>query len=260
MESMATTPLRKCSAPGCRVLVHGGRCELHCKRGRPSEHHRGSATERGYNYRWEQVSKAYRRDNPLCVECLFRNRVKAVQCVDHIISHKGRDGLMWDTENYCSLCHTCHSRKTHAEHERQQWEPIAGRYVVCGLPGAGKTTRAASIAEHWQCDVYDWDAVGKDMGIDTSSDITEAEYAALMDRRRLWLTRHRDRYGVLIVSRPFSAAMIAANMEARVVHVTCDENERQRRLQCRAKVPLVENNYDTKTGRSQSETKGGGQV
>lgn len=102
---MPVLPARPCSMPGCpRRAVQRGRCELHQRLSRQPDQ-RGSATERGYGYHWQQVSAAYLRRSPECVVC----GAQATD-VDHIVprSRGGTD----DEDNLQALCHSCHSRKT----------------------------------------------------------------------------------------------------------------------------------------------------
>lgn len=67
------------------------------------------------NPRWVKASKAYLRDNPLCVDCQELGVVEPATDVDHIEPHKGDRKLFWDRSNWQSLCHRCHSRKTARE-------------------------------------------------------------------------------------------------------------------------------------------------
>lgn len=76
---------------------------------------RQSASKRGYGSDWREASLLFRMYNPLCVECLKKNRSVAAQVVDHIIPHKGDPTLRWDRANWQSLCKSCHSKKTAAQ-------------------------------------------------------------------------------------------------------------------------------------------------
>jgi 5-methylcytosine-specific restriction protein A len=76
---------------------------------------RPSATQRGYNSKWERASKLFLFDHPLCEECLRQGRIKAADCVDHIIPHGGDVELFWQLENWQALCSSCHGRKTRSE-------------------------------------------------------------------------------------------------------------------------------------------------
>ena len=77
---------------------------------------RRTANDRGYNYRWQKRSAAFRRQHPLCVQCgLDPLDPVPAEVVDHIIPHKGDHRLFWDRSNWQSLCKRCHDRKTRAE-------------------------------------------------------------------------------------------------------------------------------------------------
>lgn len=78
---------------------------------------RRSANERGYNYRWQQASRAFKAANPFCVDCLkkgFYNAGSAAEPnhVDHRIPHRGNQDLFWDQSNWQTLCERHHNEKT----------------------------------------------------------------------------------------------------------------------------------------------------
>ena len=68
---------------------------------------RENSSQRGYGGKWRSVRKRYLYDNPFCVGC---GRVAEV--VDHIIPHRGDEGLLYDESNFQPLCKRCHDRKT----------------------------------------------------------------------------------------------------------------------------------------------------
>ncbi len=71
--------------------------------------HRGTPTQRGYNYRWQRYRLAFLASNPLCNHC----KRKAATQVDHIKAVKDADDpLFWEPDNHQGLCAGCHSRKT----------------------------------------------------------------------------------------------------------------------------------------------------
>lgn len=80
---------------------------------------RGNATDRGYDYRWQKASRRYRMNHPLCVVCKGEGRVEPAAVVDHIIPHRGRQTLFWNTANWQSLCKRCHDQKTARERRLQ---------------------------------------------------------------------------------------------------------------------------------------------
>jgi 5-methylcytosine-specific restriction protein A len=67
------------------------------------------------NKRWRDNRLSYLRGNPLCVICHVQGRLTPAYVVDHIKDHKGDYDLFWDTNNWQSLCASCHSSKTAKE-------------------------------------------------------------------------------------------------------------------------------------------------
>ena len=74
-----------------------------------------TTNERGYTYRWQQISRLYLRSNPLCVMCQSEGQVAAAQVVDHIEPHRGDMELFWDEGNWQALCKSHHDAKTQVE-------------------------------------------------------------------------------------------------------------------------------------------------
>lgn len=73
---------------------------------------RETAAERGYGSRWQKARKGWLHAHPLCVVCEAAGRVVPATDVDHIKPHRGDMALFWDSSNWQSLCHSCHSTKT----------------------------------------------------------------------------------------------------------------------------------------------------
>lgn len=111
---MPYRPKVPCRHPGCPELVEPGR--LYCEAHRPLHPEvTRPAAKRGYNRRWQKVSKAYLQAHPLCVECMKNGRYVRATVVDHIKPHRGDQRLFWDEENWQALCKECHDRKTLTE-------------------------------------------------------------------------------------------------------------------------------------------------
>ncbi|MDR3427954.1 HNH endonuclease [Silvimonas sp.] len=120
---------RPCPHPGCHALVDSGWCAEHQRKRDHSAYdsQRGTASERGYNARWQKARATYLRSHPCCVRCKPRDVPAAV--VDHIKPHKMHEALIsgdddliafaqslfWDTSNWQALCKRCHDRKTAKE-------------------------------------------------------------------------------------------------------------------------------------------------
>lgn len=114
---MPYKPHGPCRRPGCpNLAVDKGYCSIHLPAYlKEKDAGRPSSNERGYNYRWNKVSKLYLQAHPLCVECRKHGRVVAAECVDHIKPHKGDMTLFWDENNWQALCLSCNSAKAARE-------------------------------------------------------------------------------------------------------------------------------------------------
>ena len=109
---------RPCATPGCPNLTTNTPryCDVHLKqkqqRTRTYDDNRGTASQRGYDARWQKARRIYLSEHPLCVLCQQEGRVTAASVVDHIIPHRGDYSLMWDENNWQSLCTHHHAIKT----------------------------------------------------------------------------------------------------------------------------------------------------
>lgn len=109
---------KPCKHPGCPSLTE----EQYCAEHKPLHPDRPSAAKRGYGSKWQRVSKAYLRKNPLCVKCMVDGRFITATVVDHIIPHRGDSVLMWSESNWQALCKHCHDCKTGNEDSRPVYE------------------------------------------------------------------------------------------------------------------------------------------
>jgi 5-methylcytosine-specific restriction protein A len=100
-----------CGQPGCITLVPRGRARC-ADHERKRDRERGTATERGYDARWRAARRRFLMENPLCDTCNLKGRVAAATVVDHIVAHKGDQGLFWDETNWRSSCKPCHDART----------------------------------------------------------------------------------------------------------------------------------------------------
>lgn len=118
---MPPRPQKPCAALGCRALTRNPRyCDEHvglakAQAERQAAKKRESSTQRLYTYKWQKASKGFLARNPLCAEHERQGEVVAATEVDHIIPHKGDAAIFWNRNNWQSLCHSCHSRKTARE-------------------------------------------------------------------------------------------------------------------------------------------------
>lgn len=112
------SPKHGCAERGCSGLAEAGKkyCAKHAYlEPEKTEAPRKSAYARGYNKRWQRARQTYLANHPLCVECMKQGKYVMATDVDHIIPHRGNQNIFWDTENWQSLCHSCHSKKTNRE-------------------------------------------------------------------------------------------------------------------------------------------------
>jgi 5-methylcytosine-specific restriction protein A len=133
---MPEAPLRPCRWPGCAALVERGYCALH-RPARVMQAPRAGSAARGYGAQWQRVSKAFLRENPLCVRCKTHGGLRVSEVVDHVSPHRGDPHLFWARSNWQALCKRCHDRKTAVED--------GGFGRACADPrGVGRTSKLAA--------------------------------------------------------------------------------------------------------------------
>lgn len=106
---MAYRTKKQCRRPGCYKIVESG--EQYCKKHKRSK----LETQKMYNYRWNKARTNYLHDYPLCIKCKEKGLIVPADVVDHIKPHRGNKALFWNQNNWQSLCHNCHNRKTAKE-------------------------------------------------------------------------------------------------------------------------------------------------
>ena len=113
---MPYKPARSCAVCGALTTNKERFCDYHLKqRNQIIDANRGTPSERGYDSRWTKARTMYLREHPLCVMCERENMVVAAEVVDHIHPHHGDHLLMWDPDNWQSLCKRDHDIKTAKE-------------------------------------------------------------------------------------------------------------------------------------------------
>jgi len=109
---MPFASLRKCTYPGCNVLVKSGRCAAHSTK----RIVRDPAVKRLYNSpQWQSLRAAQLAKEPWCADCLKQDHHVFATEVDHITAHNGDPQLFFDGINLQSLCKSHHSSKTAGE-------------------------------------------------------------------------------------------------------------------------------------------------
>ena len=111
---MPSRPKRPCLTPGCAALVDSGHCVDHVKDSQTklSDKWRGSSTQRGYDYVWQQTRRRYLQEHPLCHDCIARGEVKLAEHVHHVKKVKEFPELRLDPSNFLGLCATDHNART----------------------------------------------------------------------------------------------------------------------------------------------------
>jgi 5-methylcytosine-specific restriction protein A len=102
-----------------------------------SDMNRPSSSDRGYTWDWRKARARFLRQFPLCRMCEQIGRLVPATVVDHIIPHKGDQGLFWDAANWQPLCKPHHdSSKRLQEHGR-------------GVPGCDVDGNPIDVTHRW---------------------------------------------------------------------------------------------------------------
>ena len=147
----------RCAEAGCSEITEGERCPSHTHSGgfRSTRTRGMTTTERGYGWRWQKRREAILNREPLCRPCKQAGRVTPATEVDHIVP-KAQGGTD-HPDNLEPICHDCHEAKSRVE-ARGAPAVATSVIVVCGPPGAGKTTYVRERAK-WGDLVVDLDMI-----------------------------------------------------------------------------------------------------
>lgn len=185
--------------------------------------------------RWDAVRRAvflrdlYRCQNPKC-----RRMVGIVpgDChCDHIAPLED-GGEPFELDNLQTLCRECHGEKTRAEHRGEVWS-MSEDVVVCGPPGAGKSTYVLANRQPGEF-VWDFDALAATItGLPMHT--CHSQGIALLEHLRRavvqWLKATPGRPSAwMIVTKMGSARELAAMLGARLVVLDTPAEECERRL------------------------------
>lgn len=112
---MNQAPLKPCAKCKCALTR-----ETYCpdcaeKKAKQYQEQRNKSWQHLYGSRWQRERLAFLKLHPLCVKCEAHGTIEKAKVVDHVVPHKGRERLFWDTDNWQSLCKPCHDQKTAKE-------------------------------------------------------------------------------------------------------------------------------------------------
>ena len=117
---MPKRALHFCNHPGCPSLTTDRYCPEHTadklEARREQDKRRGSASSRGYDWRWQKYSTAFLRrpGNQICRLHIDEGCTLLADCVDHIDPPNGpSDPRFWDKANHQPACIHCNSVKGH---------------------------------------------------------------------------------------------------------------------------------------------------
>ena len=124
MPQRAKRPCKKCGAVTGNKPAYCDQCGVP-HQSRAYDRTRGTSTQRGYGYRWQQYRLMILRRHPLCADPFSIHGKQTVLAteVDHI--KPLREGGTNRPDNLQTLCKSCHSKKTANENE------------TCGVRGGG---------------------------------------------------------------------------------------------------------------------------
>ena len=91
-----------------------------------------------HTHRWTRLSRAFRRQHPLCAECQRKGRIAEAEVTDHIIPPWVEGVDFWDASNWQPLCRRCNLAK--GARDRIKW-PIDTR------KGEGGSNLSATSAQ-----------------------------------------------------------------------------------------------------------------
>lgn len=107
-----------CCKSGCPGLTTTGRyCDEHKyldrddrrEEQRAADAVRPASSQRGYDAAWRRARDAKLARDPLCEDCLRRQRIVPAVEVHHVVALR-RGGRRLDARNLRSLCRACHRR------------------------------------------------------------------------------------------------------------------------------------------------------
>lgn len=110
---------------------------------RQADRWRGSASDRGYNHRWQKARQTHLARSPLCIGCEAVGKIVAATVVDHVDPHHGDPEKFWDTSMWQSCC------KWHHDSIKQSLELlyIRGRITINELRLNSATAKRLTLKQ-----------------------------------------------------------------------------------------------------------------
>lgn len=144
MPKKQATP---CGHRGCSKLSKEHYCEEHRRHYTRLEVSGRREQIKIYNTaRWRKLRMMQLRRYPICAQC-----GGAANTVDHKIPIE-QGGDVWDFKNLQTLCFECHqlkrAKEAHMTAKGQTYNDISQITLICGPPGAGKTSYVKERARH----------------------------------------------------------------------------------------------------------------
>ena len=87
--------------------------------------HDAPAKQRGYGWDWDEFSRRYRAEQPLCELCQANGMVEPASSVHHIAKIEDSPERRLERVNVISLCKECHKQADKAEHINARCRVIA---------------------------------------------------------------------------------------------------------------------------------------
>lgn len=106
----------------------------------PRDNRTLTASQRGYDGRWQKASKSFLGSNPLCLYCTRRGLTTPATLVDHNPPHRGDMKQFWNVATWTPACKECHDFIT-PKYDGGGGRPIRPRDGVYVAPQEGEVRR-----------------------------------------------------------------------------------------------------------------------
>ena len=99
-----------------------------------------------HTHRWTRLSRAFRRQHPLCAECQRKGRIAEAEVTDHIIPPWVEGVDFWDASNWQPLCRRCNLAKGARDRIKWPLDTRKGEGVQISRRQSRKTTLTPQFA------------------------------------------------------------------------------------------------------------------